>query len=140
MKNDITYKYGKIINMPHHISQKRARMSNYSRAAQFAPFAALTGFERMTEETARYVDRRVELSEDEKALLDCKLNIILNNLTVLPEVTVEYFVPDKRKQGGVYVSSVEKIVKLDKYRRCLKTESNNEIFISDILSLDCDLF
>ena len=93
-------KYDDIINLPHHVSASRHRMSMQERAAQFQPFRALTGYEDAVHETARLTDERVELTEDEKALLDAKLQELADRIDRHPLVTLTYFQPDKRKTGG----------------------------------------
>ncbi len=109
MKKD----YSDIINLPHHVSTVHPQMSMHQRAAQFSPFAALVGFEDVVDEKVRQTASERELSEDEKAELDQRMGIIAAHLSEHPVVTIEYFVPDKRKDGGEYVfkaGSVEKIV------------------------------
>ena len=92
-------KYADIFNMPHHISSKRPQMSRIDRAAQFAPFAALTGHDEAIKETARLTDERIDLDESTLAILNDKIQIILDNLDTEPEVTVTYFKPDDKKSG-----------------------------------------
>ena len=98
------HRYDDIINLPHHQSATRPHMSNYDRAAQFAPFAALTGYDDAVKETARLTDRRIELDEGEKAAIDQRLLLVQERLPEPTEVTITYFVSDKRKAGGAYVS------------------------------------
>ncbi len=105
--------YADIINLPHHVSKVHPQMSMHQRAAQFSPFAALVGYEDVVEETARQTAPERELNEDEKAELDRRISIIAAHLSEHPVVTIEYFVPDERKDGGEYVfksGKVEKIV------------------------------
>ena len=105
--------YDDIIYLPHHVSLNHPQMSMHQRAAQFSPFAALVGYEDVVEETARQTAPERELKEDEKAELDRRIGIVAAHLSEHPVVTIEYFVPDKRKDGGEYVfksGEVEKIV------------------------------
>lgn len=99
-------KYDDIINLPHHVSTKHQRLSMEQRAAQFAPFAALTGYGDAIKETARITEDRIELDDEEKIKLDNKLKKIQNNISNKPKVIVTYFVPDIRKSGGEYITKV----------------------------------
>ena len=96
--------YNDIIDLPHHISTTRPRMSMLDRAAQFSPFAALTGYDAAIKETGRLTGQRIELTEECRAVLDRKQQVLLENLAEHPEVSVTYFVPDERKSGGAYVT------------------------------------
>ena len=97
-----TEKYSKIINLPHHTSPTRQRMPIRDRAAQFAPFAALTGYDSMVEETARLTDSEDASSEEHTALIDKKLRILSELESEHPYVEIIYFIPDQRKSGGRY--------------------------------------
>lgn len=129
-------RYDDIINLPHHQSEKHPHMSNYDRAAQFSPFAALTGYDDAIEETARLTDDEVELSEDAIAELDKKLADISKRLAEKPQVTVTYFKPDDKKSGGEYLTYAGVIKKIDTYNRViifeggLKIPFNNIVWIS----------
>lgn len=136
---DFYRKYGSIINMPHHISKKRPRMSMCDRAAQFAPFSALTGYGEIISETARIVDKKRELDESEKDLLDYKLSYIASNMYDLPLVGITYFKADGKKCGGAYITVNEQICRIDSYRRCIKLSGGAEIPFDDIYSIDFDL-
>ena len=96
--------YDDIIHLPHHVSQNHPQMPLRDRAAQFAPFAALTGYEAAVGETARQTTERRELDAQEAAELNCRLTDLSARLKDRPEVTIEYFVPDERKSGGAYVT------------------------------------
>ena len=96
--------YRDIINLPHHVSSKRPQMSMLDRAAQFSPFAALTGYDDAIHETARLTNDKVDLSEEEKETLDRKQQILLERLGEHPALTVTYFIPDAKKSGGAYVT------------------------------------
>ena len=97
--------YDDIINLKRPIS-KHPKMSLYQRSAQFAPFAALTGYEGQVKETARLTDRRIELDEEMKLILDLKIQVIKEMLSDNPEVEITYFIPDTRKDGGKYVTII----------------------------------
>lgn len=108
--------YDDIINLPHHVSQKHPHMAMIDRAAQFSPFAALTGHGAAIEETARLTDEQIELDESRKEVINEKLVFIAESADDLSEVTVIYFVPDGRKFGGEYVSVTGQVRKIDTYK------------------------
>ena len=122
--------YEDIINLPY--PQKHPRMSNYARGAQFSPFAALTGFEAAIAETARLTDRKIDLDEGGKALLDEKLREIEAEIDDRPEITVTYFRPDLRKAGGAYVQKRGRVKKLDGYLRAVVFTDGTAVPIEDI--------
>ena len=122
--------YEDIINLPY--PQKRQRMSNADRGAQFSPFAALTGFEAAITETARLTDRKIELDEGGKALLDEKLRKIEEEIYDRPEVEITYFQPDLRKAGGAYLQKRGRVKKLDAYLRTMVFTDGMTIPIDDI--------
>ena len=128
-------KYDDIINLPHHVSKKHPRMSLEARSAQFAPFAALTGYDEVIRETARVTNKRIEINEEMKAILDEKLLIIKSQIQTRPGITVTYFVPDSKKDGGKYVSVTGKVRKIDEYRQKIILENNIEIPISEIIEI-----
>ena len=123
-------KYDDIINLPY--PRKRQRMSNSDRSAQFSPFAALTGFGAAIMETARLTDRKIELDEGGKALLDEKLREIEEEISERPEITVTYFQPDLRKAGGAYVQKRGRVKKLDPYTRSVLFTDGMAVAIDDI--------
>ena len=132
-------KYDDIINLPNPTPTCRPRMSALDRAAQFAPFAALTGYEAVVAEAARLTDDRLELSEDMKIILNDKMQMIVDNLDKEPFVTVRYFVPDKRKAGGAY-DEVSGIVKeIDEYERCIVMTDGIKIPIEQVRAIDGEL-
>ncbi len=135
MKN--TGKYEDIINLPHHISKKHPQMTMESRAAQFAPFAALVGYEDAVEETARLTTKRIELNEEEKNILDMKLQMLKEQMHVqiYPEISIMYFVPDLKKDGGKYIKISGTIKKIDEYKQLLILDDKTEIPISEIISI-----
>ena len=113
------YQYDDIINLPHHTSETRSRMSMTNRAAQFSPFAALTGYDDAVKETARLTESWVELDEGSKMLLNGRLQELKEHLKEQPEVTVTYFRPDARKAGGSYVTITGKVKKINEYERLI---------------------
>lgn len=127
--------YEDIIHLPHHRSKKHAPMPLIDRAAQFSPFAALTGHDAAIKETARLTDRKIELDEYEIEVLDEKLRTIREHLNTNPEISVTYFQPDERKSGGQYVTVVGNVRKVDEYEQCLLLNDGTRIVIEDILEL-----
>ncbi len=128
-------KYDDIISLPHHTSTKRAHLSAAQRSAQFASFAALKGFDDEIAETARVTEERVILDENEIEALNDALQYISYNLGEIAEVTITYFVPDKLKLGGAYVTKVGKINKIDSITRTL-TLDTHQIPINDIFKIE----
>ena len=132
-------KYDDIINLPNPTPTCRPRMSMLDRAAQFAPFAALTGYEAVVAEAARLTDDRLELSEDMKIILNDKMQMIVDNLDKEPFVTVRYFVPDKRKAGGAYVEVSGIVKEIDEYERCIVMTDGIKIPIEQVRAIDGEL-
>ena len=128
-------KYDDIINLPRHISKKHLQMSLEARSAQFAPFAALTGYEEVISETGRLTYERKEIDEELRMILDSKLLIIKEKINTKPEVTITYFVPDLKKDGGSYETVTGRVVKIDKYKQAIVLENKKEIPISEIVSI-----
>ena len=128
-------KYDDIIELPHHVSSARPQMPMIDRAAQFMPFRALTGYEDAVHETARLTDKRVELTEDEKALLDAKLQRLADRLDSHPQATLTWFQPDKRKTGGAYVTTTGRLRRIDDFEGALILLGGERIFIEDILDI-----
>ena len=129
-------KYDDIINLPHPVSKTHAPMPRAQRAAQFSPFAALTGYEAVLEETARLTDRRIELSESEQAELDRALAWLGDHLGEKPKAALTYFVPDEAKEGGSYRTVTGRVRQLDGVNRTVKIEDGGEIGISDLYALE----
>ena len=134
-----THRYDDIIDLPRHVSVKRSPMSNYDRAAQFSPFAALTGYEAVIEETGRLTDTRIELDEGGKYLLDEKLQWLREHLPENPEVTLKVFCPDSRKAGGAYESITGHVKKIDPVSRCLVLCEGDVIAIDRIYGIECGI-
>ena len=133
-------KYADIIGLPHHTSRTRPRMSVSARAAQFAPFAALTGYGAAVDETARLTDDRIVLDENAKAILDGKLQIIAEHIGHHPEVTITYFEPDKKKSGGAYISVTGRVKEIDEYERIVRLCDGMKIPIEQIYGITTELF
>ena len=129
-------KYDDIINLPHHTSQRHPRMSLQSRAAQFSPFAALTGHNEAIRETQRLTDSKAELDRDAIEIIERKLKYLQDNIKNRPQAVITYFVPDERKTGGHYVTATVDISKIDSYESCLVTAAGGRIYISDIVDID----
>jgi len=132
----MTDDYSDIIDLPHHVSTVHPPQPMDKRAAQFSPFAALTGYDDAVEETARYTDRKQTLEEEEKAKINAVLHSLLADIKEQPAVCLEYFVPDPFKQGGRYVSTEAAVKKIDTYRRCILLSSGKEIPFDDLFRLE----
>ena len=131
-------KYDDIIKLSHHISKKHPQMSMEERAAQFAPFAALVGYEDAVEETARITTKRIELNEEEKNALDIKLQMLNEQIhsQIYPNVTIMYFVPDLKKDGGKYIKISGTVKRIDEYKQLIILDDKTEIPISEIISIN----
>lgn len=133
-------KYSEIMGLPHHISKTRPQMPMSDRAAQFAPFAALTGYGSAIKETGRLTDEKIELDEESLTALDMKYQLLMEALDEAPEVTITYFQPDERKAGGKYVSAVGAVKKIDDFERRITMRDGPRIPMDDVLSIDGELF
>lgn len=124
------HKYDDIIDLPRHVSARHPQMPLSDRAAQFSPFAALTGHEAAIKETARLTDAFVELDEDRKEELDEQLQMLKENQSQRPEIEVTYFQPDLKKAGGTYMTIRGRVKKVDEY--------NHQLIFADgtVLSMD----
>ena len=131
-------KYDDIIKLSHHISKKHPQMSMEERAAQFAPFAALVGYEDAVEETARITNKRIELNEEEKNALNIKLQMLKEQIRIqiYPNITIMYFVPDLKKDGGKYIKISGTVKKIDEYRQLIILDDKTVIFINEIISIN----
>ena len=132
--------YDDIIDLPHQVSHRHPHMPVADRAAQFAPFAALTGYDAALRETARLTDRKVEQTEEIKALLDHKQQFLLEHAEARPKITVVHFKADERKDGGTYISVTGHFRTIDPIRRQLVLSNKTRIPLDDILDLESDLF
>lgn len=133
-------RYDDIIDLPHHVSLSRPHMERPDRAAQFSPFAALTGYESAVKETARLTEQRVELDENEREALDKKQAMLAARLGEPPEITVTYFVADERKEGGSYVTARGRVKKIQSYEGMLIFEDGERILVEDIVDMDGGIF
>ena len=128
-------KYDDIINLPHHTSSKHPRMTRSARAAQFAPFAALTGLDDEMEETARLTDKKITLDEEQKQVINRELLFIKNNPQRDIPVIITFFKSDGRKEGGAYIEKEVRIKKIDEINRKLILSDYSEIEIDDLFSV-----
>ena len=136
MKND----YDDIINLPHHVSSTRPQMSMIDRAAQFSPFAALTGYDAAIKETGRLTDEKIELDEEALSNLNMKFQILFEKLDEQPDIAITYFKPDETKSGGAYLTTTDKIKKVDEYERIITTANGTKIPMDDVINLESDIF
>lgn len=132
--------YDDIINLPHHVSSTRPHMSMLERAAQFSPFAALTGYGAAIKETERLTDERIELDENVQAMLDIKLAYLIELMPERPELDIIYFEADERKEGGKYITASGNLKCIDEYERCIVLTGGRKIPIDDILNIESDVF
>ncbi len=128
-------KYDDIIDLPHHVSPTRPHMPMPDRAAQFMPFRALTGYEDTVRETARLTEERPALTEEEKAVIDGKLQLLAEKLSDQPQVTLTYFRPDRKKAGGAYVTLTGRLKKIDDHGGALVLAGGERILLEDILDI-----
>ena len=133
-------RYEDILNLPHHVSSTRPQMSMLERAAQFSPFAALTGYDTAIKETGRLTDEKIEIGEEALTFLNMKLQLLVDNLDDKPEVTFTYFKPDERKSGGAYVDVTGTVKKVDDYERQIVMHNGTKIPLDDILNIEGDIF
>lgn len=136
----MTTKYDDIIHLPHHVSATRPHMSAIDRAAQFSPFAALTGHGAAVKETARLTDERIELDEDIKDDLSHRMQIVSDSIKEKPEISITYFKPDAKKNGGEYVTSISSVKKIDEYERVVVMTDGTIIPIDEIINIDGEIF
>lgn len=148
------HRYDDMLHLPHHVSRRHPPMTLANRAAQFAPFAALTGYDAELEEAGRRTDRRIELSESERALLDERLRLLQAWLSrmpgkwaapatpdfTMPEVTVTYFIPDERKEGGAYTAITGTLRRIDPIQRTLLMTDGTDIPLDDVLQISSNAF
>ena len=132
--------YEDIINLPHHISPTRQQMPMSDRAAQFSPFAALTGYDAAIKETGRLTDTKIELDDEELHNLNLKFQLLVEFLEDAPEVAITYFKADERKVGGAYLEATGIVKKLDDFERRITMQDGTKIPMADVLSIDGELF
>lgn len=132
--------YDDIINLPHHISTVHPHMSLHDRAAQFLPFAALTGYEDAIRETGRLTEERISLSESEIESLNERLHILSEEQHRQPKISVTHFVQDEKKAGGAYEAIEGYVKRIDEYRRVLVMTDGLQIAMEDIIGLEGEVF
>ncbi|MCI8335988.1 MAG: hypothetical protein HFI72_02300 [Peptococcaceae bacterium] len=128
--------YEDMINLPHPISTKHPQMAMHDRAAQFSPFAALSGYEEAVAETGRYTEGRIALGDEEITILNQQINHLQEGITGRPQVCITYFLPDKRKSGGSYVTQELTVKKIDRYEKVLIGSAGEVIPFADILTIE----
>ena len=132
--------YDDIIDLPHPTSTKHPRMPISDRAAIFSPFAALTGHGDAIRETARLTERKKELDEDTKTMLDLKQQILAGKIAEQPEVSVIWFCADEKKDGGQYITTKGRLKKIDDIEKSLCLADGTTIPLDDVLELRSDCF
>lgn len=132
--------YDDIIHLPHHVSKTRPQMSMQDRAAQFSPFAALTGYDAAILETGRLTEDKLELGEETQAILDRKQRYLAEIIDTKPEITVTYFVPDEKKSGGAYSTVTGFLKRIDEYERVLMLTDGRKIQLDAIFDIESDEF
>lgn len=133
---DVMEKYADIIQLPHYVSETRPQMDIIDRAAQFSPFAALTGYEDAVQETGRMTEQFSELDESRKSILDDKLQQISKHIEEHPKVKLIYFEPDKKKAGGAYLNLVDRVKKVDMYEGCIVMKNGQRILLDMIYDIE----
>lgn len=136
----ISDKYNDIIRLPHHVSRNRPQMSFSARAAQFAPFAALTGHDDAIRETARLTDDYTDLDEDRLSLLNLRINIINDNIYQRPLISFRCFIPDSRKSGGSYEQFTGNVRIIDEYERMIILTDGTKISIDSVVDINGKIF
>lgn len=136
----MTGEYDDIINLPRHVSKTRPHMAAIDRAAQFSPFAALTGYDAAIKETARLTDEREELDEYSKDTLRDRLQIIAERIAAQPEIAITYFQPDTIKSGGSYVTATSAAKKIDEHKRIVIMADGTTIPIDEIVGIEGAIF
>ena len=134
------FPYADIVDLPHHVSKKHPQPTMADRAARFSPFAAITGYEEMVLEAARSTQTRIDLDEEALTVINEKLNMLRESLDGEPRVTVTYFEPDKKKNGGAYVSVTDTVKYIDEYEKTVVMGENKKIPIKEIYSIEGDIF
>ena len=138
--SDCSDKYKDIIDLPHHQSKKRQQMSLIDRAAQFSPFAALTGHNDAIIETARLTDRQIELDEGTKSIINEKIQMISDYLSEKPNVTITHFEPDIKKDGGAYLNTTGTVKRIDEFEKVIILTDGRIISIERIFDIQSELF
>lgn len=139
-RNSGAGRYDDILDYPRPVSRRRVRMPLIDRAAQFAPFAALTGYEAVIRETARSTQTYIELDDSEKAILNEKLQLIMEQSNIAPAVTITYFQPDERKNGGAYLKMTGMVKKVDPNTQQIVMQDQTVIPIGFVYDIESPLF
>ncbi len=130
--------YDDIIHLPHPVSTKHPRMSAHDRAAQFSPFAALTGYSDAIQETLRQTEQRIVLDEEETELLNSKLRLLADFSAQRPAAAITCFVPDAKKEGGFYITIMGQVKRIDEGNRVVILTNGQSIAFEDILAIECE--
>lgn len=140
MKLKYDHSYDDIINLKHHVSKSHPPLSLYARSSQFAPFAALTGYEDAVKETARETKEKIEIDDEIRNILDGKIQLLVEKIRKNPEINITYFVPDLTKDGGSYETISGIVKKIDSYKQCIYLANGTEIAISEIIDISGSIF
>lgn len=132
------FPYEDIVDLPHHVSKKHPQPTMADRAARFAPFAAITGYEEMVLEEARITDDFLELDEGTISVLNAKLQMVQELLSEQPEITFIYFQPDQRKAGGAYITKTGTVKRIDEYEQLVIMTDGTRIPINHIFEIESD--
>lgn len=131
--------YSDIINLSRPVS-KRPRMSLEQRSAQFAPFAALTGYEGQVKETARLTNKKIEINEELKEILNKKIQLIQKKIKEQPQIEITYFIPDSKKEGGRYETVTNSVKKIDTYKNEIILIDGTTIAIDEIIDINSEIY
>ena len=133
-------KYDEIMSLPHQVSKTRPQMPMSDRAAQFSPFAALTGYDAAVKETGRLTDEKIELDEESLTALNVRYQMLMDVLAEGPEVRITYFKPDEKKAGGAHMTITGAVRKIDDFEQMITMRDGTRIPMGDVLSLEGELF
>ena len=128
-------KYNDIINLLHHVSNTRKPMTLHNRAAQFAPFAALKGYDSAIKEEARITSKKIELDEELKTIINENIKLINNNIKEKPKVIITYFIPDNKKTGGSYETIIGNVKRIDNVNKFIVLTDNKRINFDNLLNI-----
>ncbi|MBR5597274.1 MAG: hypothetical protein IKW30_07700 [Lachnospiraceae bacterium] len=140
INNIINNKYEDIINLPHHVSKTRPQMDMINRAAQFSPFAALTGYNSAIEETCRLTGSFKELDDNQKEILNEKLKFLSEHIKEQPLISITYFQPDELKEGGEYIEVSGYVEKIDEYNKVILFSNEKTILLEYIYNIELPIF
>ena len=137
-EDEVNHDYNDIINLPHYEPKHHPRMPMWNRAAQFVPFAALTGYDAAIQESGRLTDDWIDLGESGNEELNRKMELLLSKLSEQPHVTIEYFVPDEHKDGGSYQSYTGNVKRIDEYEKCIEFTDGKKVPLDAIREIKID--